>query len=69
MVENGLPLCGPWSRQSPWPGGCHQAKTDRRMLLRREMFDADQLAYLAEQGWVAWDEKGEPYGRGYRGFV
>lgn len=58
-MENGCMLCL----------DCHQKKTERKMLFRREWLDEDQIRWLAEQGWVAWDEEGIPYGRGSRGFA
>jgi hypothetical protein len=67
VVENGLVLCGPWSKVTP--GGCHLRKTDSRMLIRREWLDADQIEWLAREGWVAWDDDGEPYGAGMRHFA
>lgn len=68
VVENGLPLCGVWSKLSPFPGGCHKAKTEKRLRISREMLDPDQIAWLAERGWVRW-EAGEPVGQGWRSFV
>ncbi len=67
-VENGLPLCGPWSKLSPHSNGCHAAKTARRLKISRSWLDADQIEYLAEKKWVAWDDSGMPYGQGWRGF-
>ena len=58
VVENGLPLC---------PSD-HQAKTESRLRFRFEWFDADQIAWLEEVGWVSWDADGQPAGRGWRHF-
>lgn len=68
-VENGLVLCGPWSKASPWPNGCHQAKTEKRMTIEYDWLDPDQVEYLALKGWVSWNEQGEPGGHGCRGFA
>jgi hypothetical protein len=59
VVENGMMLC----RE------CHQRKTERRMLIRREWLDPDQIAWLADVGWVWWDETGAVWGRGRNGFA
>lgn len=59
VVENGLPLCEE----------CHRRKTEKRMLVERSWLDDDQVAWLAEVGWVAWDDNGQPYGMGWRGFA
>lgn len=66
VVENGLVLCGPWSRVTP--GGCHARKTESRMLIRYEWLDDDQIAWLQEVGWVWWVD-GIPHGRGCKGFA
>lgn len=65
-TRNGLPLCGAFSRNTP--GGCHPAKTDGRLQFEFEWFDADQIEFLAEQGWVVWDENGQPTGQGMKHF-
>lgn len=65
-TRNGLPLCGAFSRNTP--GGCHPAKTDGRLQFEFEWFDADQIAFLAEQGWVVWDAAGQPSGAGMKHF-
>lgn len=54
-VENGLPLCGPWAELSPFPGGCHQAKTDGKLRIRREWLTPEQVAWLADNGHAVWD--------------
>lgn len=59
VVENGTMLCR----------ACHTMKTEWRILYERAWLDADQIAWLAQQGWVEWDENGEPRGRGCRGFA
>ena len=66
VVENGMILCGPWSRVTP--GGCHARKTESRMLIRYEWLDDDQIAWLKDVGWVWWEE-GVPHGRGCKGFA
>lgn len=63
---NGLPLCGEFSRNTP--GGCHPKKTAGTMLIRPEWLLPEQVVWLAEVGWVAWDADGQPYGRGWRHF-
>lgn len=65
-VENGLPLCGAFSRNTP--GGCHPAKTAGTLLFEAGWFDKDQLEYLARKGYVDWDEHGQPFGRGMKHF-
>ena len=65
-VRNGLPLCGEFSRNTP--GGCHPAKTAGRLLLQFEWFDADQIAFLAAERWVDWDDAGQPFGAGMKHF-
>jgi len=66
-VLNGLPLCGEFSRNTR--GGCHVAKTESRMLIQFEWLLPEQVAWLAEVGWVRWDEQGQPTGRGWRHFA
>lgn len=58
VVENGLVLCSVH----------HQMKTESRMLIRLSWLEPDQVEWLAEVGWVAWDDAGQPYGRGWRHF-
>lgn len=59
VVENGLPLC----RE------CHDAKTASRLLIQWSWLEDAQIAWLASVGWVAWDQAGQPYGRGCRHFA
>lgn len=59
VVENGLVLCSEH----------HRAKTESRLLIRYEWLAVDQVLWLAEVGWVAWDDAGQPYGRGWRHFA
>lgn len=59
VVENGMMLCT----------HCHLRKTERSMLIEFEWLDADQIVYLAEIGWVDWDEDGQPFGNGMRGYA
>jgi 5-methylcytosine-specific restriction endonuclease McrA len=59
VVENGLPLC----REH------HRLKTIGRLRIWRRWLDADQLAWLAETGWVVWNDAGCPEGRGWRHFA
>lgn len=63
---NGLPLCGEFSRNTP--GGCHPAKTAGRIVIDPAWLADEQIAWLAEVGWVWWDEDGEPQGRGHKHF-
>jgi 5-methylcytosine-specific restriction endonuclease McrA len=58
IVENGLPLCRK----------CHDDKTASRLKIQPSWLDDDQIVWLAEVGWVAWDADGQPYGRGWRHF-
>lgn len=58
VVENGLPLCRV----------CHEDKTASLLKIRPEWLDDDQLDWLAEVGWVEWNEQGQPQGRGWRHF-
>lgn len=66
-MENGLPLCGEFSTTTP--GGCHPAKTAGRLRIEPAWLTPEQVAYLARIGWVAWDDDGHPYGRGWRHFT
>jgi hypothetical protein len=67
VVENGMVLCGPWSRTTP--GGCHLRKTEARIVVRPEWLDPDQIDWLAQEGWVYWNGEGIACGRGCRGFA
>lgn len=58
-MENGLILCQKH----------HEQKTNSEIQIQYEWLDEDQVAWLAEVGWVAWDDDGEPYGRGMRHFA
>ena len=58
-VRNGLPLCR----------SCHERKTAGTLQIRYEWLDAEQVTYLAEIGWVAWDAAGQTYGEGYKHFA
>lgn len=66
VVENGMFLCGAFSRTTP--GGCHPAVTEGKLKMKREWLDPDQVAWLREVGYVWWDEDGELWGRGSRRF-
>lgn len=66
-VLNGLPLCGEFSRATR--GGCHPAKTAGTLKFDAGWFLPEQLDYLASKNWVAWDDQGEPYGRGHKHFL
>lgn len=69
VVENGLPLCDPWASGSSFPEGCHQAKTDHKLLIRPEWLDADQIAWLAEKGYARWcPDTGEVSGEHWKIF-
>lgn len=61
-VLNGLPLCGPF--------GCdaHGKKTRSEIVIEWHWLDAEQRAWLADVGWVSWDDDGQPHGRGWRHF-
>lgn len=59
MVENGTMLC---QRH-------HQMKTESKIQYRYEWLDEDQIAWLAQIGWVTWDADGRPRGRGLRHFA
>lgn len=63
VVENGLPLCGPFGN------GCHDQKTAGALQFQRSWFTERQVAWLAEVGWVAWDDDGQPRGRGWKHFA
>ena len=58
VVENGLLLCR----------ACHEDKTASRIVIEFGWLDADQIPWLAKVGWVAWDDDGQPRGRGWRHF-
>lgn len=61
-VLNGLPLCGPY--------GCdaHGKKTRSEIVIEWSWLDDDQRAWLDQNGWVSWDDQGQPRGRGWRHF-
>lgn len=59
-VENGAFLCA----------SHHLAKTRNELQYRYDWLEADQVAWFAAAGFVAWDRcTGEPYGRGWRTFA
>lgn len=58
-VENGLPLCRTH----------HEAKTSGTLQIRFEWLTTEQVTYLAEIGWVAWDADGQPSGEGWKHFA
>ena len=58
VVGNGLPLC----REH------HEAKTAGTLKISPGWLTDEQRGYLESVGWVAWDENGEPYGRGWKHF-
>lgn len=58
VVENGTMLC----RRH------HEQKTNGVLKYEFAWLDADQVAWLAEMGWVTWDGDGKPYGRGWKHF-
>ena len=64
---NGLPLCGEFSATTP--GGCHPLKTASILRIQPEWLLPAQVDWLAEVGWVTWDEHGQPLGRGWRHFT
>mgnify|MGYP002722322936 CR=1 FL=1 len=59
VVENGLILCSEH----------HEQKTLSKLQIRKEWLDSDQVAWLAREGWVVWDESGDVSGRGMRHFL
>lgn len=67
VVENGIPLCGPWSEIVD--GGHHLMKTSGRIKFEWAWLTEAQRAYLAAIGWVDWDEDGKPFGEGWRHFT
>lgn len=69
VVENGSFLCGPFSLASPFPGGCHEAYTRKRLKMRREWLTSEQERWLKSTGYVWWDSHGIVWGRGYRNFA
>lgn len=68
VVENGMMLCGPFGSDQWGSGECHRRKTEKDMLVSKEWLDEDQIAWLAEVGWVEWID-GEPHGHGCRSFA
>lgn len=58
VVENGLPLCRPH----------HEDKTNGKLKFDRDWFTDEQLTWLEQVGWVAWDDEGRTYGHGWRHF-
>lgn len=67
VVENGLPLCGAWSRTVD--GGHHGAKTAGLLFVRYSWLTSAQIEFLADQGWVVWDKRGRTSGRGFKHFA
>lgn len=63
---NGVPVCS-W-RSVTIPGGHHKAKTESRLKYPPSLLLPVTIEYLAAANWVAWDQDGEPYGRGCRHF-
>jgi predicted restriction endonuclease len=61
VVENGLPLCGEFGR--PGWKGCHPAKTDHELLIRKEWLAPEQVAWLEEHGHARWEKDGTVAGR------
>lgn len=66
---NGVLVCGPFSVASKFENGCHDAKTNSRLQYRRDQLHPVTIEYLDEQGWVTWDDDGQPRGRGWRHFA
>lgn len=64
--RNGLPLCGDFSDTGE---NCHGRKTASTMVIRHEWLQQEQIDFLADAGWVRWDEDGQPHGRGWRHFA
>lgn len=48
---------------------CHLAKTAGRLRYEFGWLKVDTIVFLADVGWVAWGEDGEPYGPGWRHFA
>lgn len=67
VVENGLPLCGEFSRNTP--GGCHPMKTAGTIVIEPTWLTWQQILWLADVGWVKWGPDGQPYGRGWKHFA
>ena len=57
--ENGISLCR----------GHHGAVHARTLLIARSWLHDDSLEYLSAAGYVDWDEDGEPFGTGHKGFA
>lgn len=64
VVENGIPLCGDWSKNRH-----HPAKTAGDLQFDWAWLTPRQRTYLATIGWVDWDEEGLPFGEGHRHFT
>lgn len=60
VVENGMMLC-----REP----CHRLVTENKIQYEYDWLDPDQIVWLAEVGYVAYDDDGIPYGRGLRNFA
>jgi hypothetical protein len=56
--RNGIPLCKEH----------HDDKTAGRLKFKPEWLLPDTMTYLADVGWVTWNDDGEPTGRGWRHF-
>lgn len=61
-VLNGIPLCSPF--------GCdaHGQKTRSERVIEWHWLDEEQRAWLADSGWVVWNDEGAPEGRGWKHF-
>lgn len=57
VLENGLPLCGPFAK------ACHDRKTAGLLKIRREWLDSDQVAWLELAGHAIWLPDGTVAGR------
>lgn len=58
-AENGIPVCSEHHRR------IHARST----LIAPEWLLYDARMYLAGKGWVEWDDEGQPFGMGHRGFL
>lgn len=52
VLANGTPLCR----------GCHDLKTDNKILYEPSWLDSDQIEWLAREGFAIWDEQGQVSG-------
>ena len=64
IPENGLPLCGEFG-----PCRAHVRKTRNELRIHRDWLDADQIEWLAREGYARWEDDGTVTGRFHKTFA